>query len=762
MSFFPIRCPPTLFLTIALVVPLCGCLVGPDYVRTPTATPDQWHQKLEQGEYVGSQELGAWWMMFEDPILNELIIYADESNLDLYAALTRIWQARAQLCIARSALLGSTAGMGRYENNRISRNAFGFGQVPGFDNTFDFWDLNLNASWEIDVFGGIRRQVRASRANLQASVEAYRDVMVALHGDVAAAYVTTRQLQKQIYITRQNALIQQRALELAQRRVEGGVAPVLDQHQAEASLASTQALIPPLESGLHVTMNALAVQLGEYPGVLHELLAEVKPIPKPPARLPITLPWDMIRQRPDIRQAERLVAARTNEVGVAIADLYPKFTINGDFGLSAQNFSDLFASDSWRFNTGPAFQWNLLQGGRLRCNILLQEAEVEEAIVNYQATILRAAREVEDAIISYNKELERLRSLKEAVQAAERSLASVLELYKAGKTDFNNVLTSLTALVASQNEEAISEGQVILNLVALYRALGGGWDPMHHCRDRCVRVPYPQRGDAEVIEKFPVKNVADQYFEPSAEPLQTPPPIRLPSQPGQGRTPRPGEEPGREELPAGKPGEPSEGSAFYGRTLESLGQSKRPAPRKTRDDGRQSFTAKTPANTPNLQPAPPTDATGSRRVKSTRPADQPQAMVVKPKPSVVNPKPLVVKPQAPADKREPLPVKPEALVVKPAPSDGPGPAVGPPAPKPRPTDIDSEPPATFAPPADDQSFYSRQLRALRQPSGGGAKKEPAAAQPDSATQRGSSAQPDSSDDLSFYERNLRRLQLSRP
>ena len=496
---------------------LPGCRVGPDHCCPPTPIPDLWHQQLEEGEFVGSRELDQWWMMLQDPMLDELIDSVGYANLSLDAAYARICQARSQRCAVRSAKGLQLNSEGSFQTTLQSGNAFGGG---GFANFFsrDLWSLQGLVSWEPDVFGRIHRQIESADANVCSQIEAYRDILVSLHGDVAQTYVQVRTLQKQLEYAHENVEIQEQALKVAQARVDAGKAANIDQFQAESNLAATRAEIPPLEQQLHQALNRLSVLMGHCPGSLHDPLALPAPIPQVPPNLPLTVPCEWVRQRPDIRQAERLIAARTADVGVAVADLFPRFSLGGNFGLQSQNFSDLFSSGSWGYGFGPSFSWPIFNAFRILCNIEGAEAAVRESIANYEQTVLRAMEEVENALVGYRKEKVRRESLAKTVTAAQQSLESVLALYREGKVDFQNVLDTLRTLFQAQNSLAISEGQVVSQFIAIYRALGGGWDPQHHCLDRCVRAACPGRGDPSVVEQIPTSGQADRYFDMGRDP----------------------------------------------------------------------------------------------------------------------------------------------------------------------------------------------------------------------------------------------------
>ncbi|MEM7314166.1 MAG: TolC family protein, partial [Planctomycetota bacterium] len=349
--------------------------------------------------------------------------------------------------------------------------------------------------------------------------------LVTYYADIARNYVQIRTLQQQLQYAHQNVEIQRRALDLAQRRVQGGISTNLDQFQAESNLATTESQIPQLEVQLHQTLNRLAVLTGSFPGSLHEALAHPAPIPTIPSALPQDVPCDVVRQRPDIRQAERAIAAATADVGVATGDLYPRFSIGNSLGWSSQKFSNLFFNnDSFQFNLGPSIRWALFQSGRIRCNINSTEWAVSEALATYEQTLLRAFEEIENARVGFTKERERYHHLQVTVEAAEKSLQSVLALYKNGNTDFQNVLDTQRTLFEAQNALAISEGQIVTQLINIYRALGGGWDPNHHCPGRCVRLGFTGRIDAKIVEAIPVDDQSSTYYgAPIEQPVQPTP-----------------------------------------------------------------------------------------------------------------------------------------------------------------------------------------------------------------------------------------------
>jgi NodT family efflux transporter outer membrane factor (OMF) lipoprotein len=487
--------------------------------------PDAWHQQLQDGTFVDVQGIREWWTIFDDPTLNSLMQSVAEQNLDLFAALQRICLARERVNVVRSARLLQLDKTGTFSHRQTEI------VIPGFSGfvsrllEIDFWTSNLDASWEPDVFGRVAREIDASSATYQASIEDYRDIMVTLYAEVAVRYVQLRTLQKRLAVTQQNAESQRASLRLADIRVKGGVSPVLDSYQAQTNLSSTESDIPPIEQAIQETLNRLAVLLGEYPRSLHCELIYPAPIPNVPDELPMALPRDMVRQRPDIRQAERQLAARTAEVGVAVADLYPRFSINGTFGFGAEEFSDLFSSSAWNFRVGPSFRWAIFHSGRIRASIRSSECAVREALAVYEQTLLLAAEEVENGIVAYNKEVERRVDLERAVKAAQQSLESVLDIYRAGNTDFLNVLDTQRALFILQNQLAVSEGLAVVNLISFYKALGGGWDPRHHCNQRNVRLQCPPDCPLDYTPPAPEDSLEnDNFFEGANSDEALPPP----------------------------------------------------------------------------------------------------------------------------------------------------------------------------------------------------------------------------------------------
>jgi NodT family efflux transporter outer membrane factor (OMF) lipoprotein len=465
-------------IAVACVLASSGCTVGPDYVEPEAETPDAWHTAAVQGLEEGEATLQTWWMVFDDEKLNELVLRSAEGNLDLRAALWRVEEARALRGVVAGARKPQVDFSADATRSKPSENGIlgDFAPEEGFE-AENLLTTGFGASWELDVFGRIRRQVEAADASTQASVEAYRDVLVSLYAETALAYLNVRTAQERLRIARANVEGQEDTLQLTKDRFDSGLVSALDVAQAESNLANTYSLIPVIERNLNEGLNRLAVLLGQNPGELHAELDQEVSIPHEPEAVAMGLPTELLRQRPDVRRAERLLASQTANIGVATADLYPTFSLTGFLGLEALNAGDLGSSDSVTWNIGLPIRWNIFAGGRIRSRIRAEEARTNQALANYEQTVLNALEESENAMVAYVKEVERRERLEQAVDATQRSLDLVLTQYTAGLTDFQNVLDTQRTLLLREDDLAQAEGLVVGNLVRLYRALGGGWDP---------------------------------------------------------------------------------------------------------------------------------------------------------------------------------------------------------------------------------------------------------------------------------------------
>lgn len=466
------------FLAITLVtaglILAPACKVGPDYTPPQTEMPDAWHEAATDGLAEGEASVQTWWEVLDDPVLTDLIKRAEEANLDLHAAFYNIQAARALRGIARGQRIPSVTGIGAVDRADFSENA----RAPGLGEASNETQIGAEALWELDVFGRIARLVESQTAALEASLEDYRDILVSVLAEVALAYIDLRTAQLRIEYTETNIETQAQTLELTQDRFSAGLVSALDVAQAETNLGATRAELPVLHRTMAIDYNRLSVLLGQTPGALQaELGGTSGKIPVPNDEIAVGLPADLMRQRPDIRRAERNLASATAQIGVATADLYPRFSLRGLLSLQATSLSDLASGDSVTWALGGGFRWNLFAGGRIRNRIRFQEARAAQSLVAYEQTVLFAVEEVEDALVTFKTEQQRRDHLIESVTANERSLDLVMTQYKAGIANFQNVLDTQRSLVTRQNELAASEGFVVQSLVALYRALGGGWDP---------------------------------------------------------------------------------------------------------------------------------------------------------------------------------------------------------------------------------------------------------------------------------------------
>jgi multidrug efflux system outer membrane protein len=452
-----------------------GCKVGPDYVRPESSVPDQWHEKAVQGLEDGSADLQTWWTVFDDPILEDLIGRSHVDNLDLRIAYARVMESRARLGVASGQYWPNVDGVGFYSRDRVSENGLAAPLDGSSPDQTDLYGFGVDASWEIDVFGRISRSVEGAQASMEASVENYRDILVSLYSAVAQSYIDLRATQTRLKYTVNNAELQRGTLKLTQDRREAGLVPQLDVEQAKLVLASTEAVIPTFRQFEAEAIHRLSVLLGQPPAALYDELSTAADVPDVPEEVTASLPAELLRQRPDIRRAERILAAQTAEIGVATAGLYPAFSLSGTFALEGQDFSDTGDWDSRAWGFGPAMRWNLFDGKRIRNRIKVQEARAEQAMADYELTILEALEEVENAMVSFEQEKQRLGDLHRSVVAAQESVKLVGTLYENGLTDFNNVLDMQRSLTVQQDLFAESQGAVANNLVRIYTSLGGGW-----------------------------------------------------------------------------------------------------------------------------------------------------------------------------------------------------------------------------------------------------------------------------------------------
>ncbi len=466
---------------VALSAFAVGCtVVGPRY-EEPTADVQSRWTELETQTLTTEPPLDPrWWKSaFSDPELDQLIESALAENLSLRSAALRVMEARQQLAIAVGYQFPQVQQLsGSAEAQRPSRNARDAN--PQLENSYDLFSLGFNLSWEVDFWGRNRLLVRSATAGFDASVAAYDGVMITLLADVAQSYLRIRTLQEQIKVAQFNLKLQEESARIANAKLEAGAVSALDVEQAQTLLHNTEAQLVAEESALQQVKNSLAVLLGRTPQELNGLLTDIRPIPATPEEIAIGVPQELIRRRPDIRIAERQLAAQGAQIGIAISDLYPQFTIGGSIVSSATTLgggtaSDLFKSDSVGSSLFGVFQWNIFNYGRLRSNVRLQDATFQQLLVDYRETVLQAQGEVENAIVAYVMDRRRLETYKLAAAAAQRAVDVSTAQYEDGAVDFNTVLSTLNALRQQQDLVASTQGAVASSLVQVYKSLGGGW-----------------------------------------------------------------------------------------------------------------------------------------------------------------------------------------------------------------------------------------------------------------------------------------------
>jgi NodT family efflux transporter outer membrane factor (OMF) lipoprotein len=473
-------------LSAAMLVTLAGCTVGPDYKGPPKTAAPKTFASLEGADVqkaapamkpVATEtapDLAKWWNAFGDPVLDSLIERAVAGNHDLKIAAARVREARAQRGIEASAAYPTVNADGSVSRSRVSENT-GNG-FPAPTDPRNLFQAGLDASWEIDVFGGVRRAVEAADADLASTEEAGRETLVTLVAEVARNYADLRGFQQRVELNGRIVQAQGETLELTKSLNRAGISSELQVEQASAQLASREALLPPLRVGERAAAYRLAVLLGQEPGALISELAAQKTIPVPPKEIPLGLPSDLLRRRPDIRRAERGIASASARVGVATSDLFPKFSITGSFGLQSGEAESFVDMNSRYWSIGPAVRWNVFDAKRVRNRINAADAREEAAVATYERTVLTAMEDVENGLTQFIQEQARHRSLQSASDASGRALQLATDRYKSGIGDFLNVLETQRALYDLQDQLVQSELGVSRSLIAVYKALGGGWD----------------------------------------------------------------------------------------------------------------------------------------------------------------------------------------------------------------------------------------------------------------------------------------------
>ncbi|MFH1135663.1 MAG: efflux transporter outer membrane subunit [Pseudomonadota bacterium] len=466
---------PHVALAAILLMILSGCAsVGPDYRPPEDQAPAIWNTELQDGLKNASPDpnlLSQWWTTLGDPVLTELIQRAIAGSLDLKMAKAKLWEARAQRGVSQAAQFPTLDMSGSLKKYRTS-------EFTGYGVEEMLYSGEFDAGWEIDVFGGVRRSVEAAQAGLEGAQADLEDVLVSLAAETARNYVEFRTYQTRLNVAEANLKAQEETLALTRSRFQAGLTDELPMQQALYNVENTRSKIPTLRAGMKASANRLSVLVGQAPGGVSELLAKDRGIPVPPIEMAVGVPAEALRRRPDIRSAERALAAQTAKVGVAEAELYPKFKLLGTIGLESLESWDFLKQEALFFSVGPSVSWRLFDFGAIRKNIEVRNALQEQALITYEATVLSALEEVENSLSGYAEEQLRRERLLAAVQAAEKAEKIARGLFKAGLVDFNNVLDAQRSLLSFQDDLTVSQGTVTTDLIALYKALGGGWTPL--------------------------------------------------------------------------------------------------------------------------------------------------------------------------------------------------------------------------------------------------------------------------------------------
>jgi outer membrane protein, multidrug efflux system len=450
---------------------LSGCAaIGPNYRPPAIEAPPHYARSQEKATDVPALEKLAWWELFNDPTLTGLVREGVAGNLDVKIAKERVLQARALVTATRADLWPSVSLGGAVSRSRASENVMGQG------GTTTLYNAGLDASWEIDVFGGTRRKIESAEASAQAQVEGLNDVLLTLLGDIALNYIELRSAQEQLAITRQNVEVQTNSVQVTSKRYRIGLTTYLDVARAEAQKSATESDIPSIEASIQASINRLSVLLDKEPNALSSELASSRPLPGWSGLMATGLPSELLTRRPDLRGAERNLAAASAEIGVAVSDLYPKFDLTLGMGLEASSLSKIASLSSGYWSAVPQVSMLLFDAGKTQATIEGREAVYREAFLEFRSTFLKALEDVENNLTDYYSQQTRLKTLQETVAADEVACSLSLERYRRGLSNFLDVLDSQRALYAAQSALRKAEANVLKSLVALYKSLGGGWN----------------------------------------------------------------------------------------------------------------------------------------------------------------------------------------------------------------------------------------------------------------------------------------------
>lgn len=462
-----------LLLFVSVILLFTSCVVGPDYKEPDIYSNDDFANQRFTTFSENDIEL-FWWKGFKDEKLNSLIDRALDGNLDVKIATARVLEARALRSEVKFDLFPIITSEASYTRSRISEETSTGSFIS--DPESDLFDAGFDASWELDIFGRVRRTLEQGKAVIEANIASRRDIIVVLLAEVARNYFELRGTQNQLEVAKRNAENQQETLDLTTALLEGGRGTELDTSRASAQLNATLSTIPPLESRITQIQNRLSVLIGEQPGSLYEELSVEKPLPALPKLVYVGKPEDLIRRRQDIVFAERNLAAATATIGIATADLFPRITIFGGIGFSADSLSNFGTGGSTRYSIGPSIFWEAFNLGQVKARIAATDAASQAALAEYELSVLTALEEIENSLVDYGKNLEQLAYLRKAAESSRKAVELSRLRYQFGVSDFLTVLDSESRLLEDEDNLAEGETNTAISLVIVYKALGGGWE----------------------------------------------------------------------------------------------------------------------------------------------------------------------------------------------------------------------------------------------------------------------------------------------
>ncbi|VEG92063.1 efflux transporter outer membrane subunit [Legionella spiritensis] len=464
---------------------LTGCTVGPDYKNPELKTSSKWSATKRAHQATSPAPVNlSWWKEFNDPLLNEYIRQAANNNLDIKIARARILEARALRQIDAASFYPQINAQTLVNSLRISKQGRELGFFPNFpgidliNRQRPFYSLGFDSRWELDLFGKTRRAIEAREAEIGQAIESERNILLSVVAEVARNYVELRGTQREIRIRNKNLALQRKTLRIVRQQYEIGSGNELDVALAESQLKTTESSLPNLTAQIYANAYQIAVLLGKEPQAILKQVQATRPLQFPRKPVPIGLRSDILCRRPDVREAERQLAAATAEIGVATAELFPQFNLIGDISLDSVFFDKLFNKSSGAWTLGPSMNWPVFQGGRIRANIKRQKIRAEQAGLHYWQTILNALKEAETALVRYGQELDTKDRLFAAVKANRHSFHLARQRYKWGEDDILALIDTERALNNSESEMISSETRTLTNLISLYKTLGGGWETL--------------------------------------------------------------------------------------------------------------------------------------------------------------------------------------------------------------------------------------------------------------------------------------------